>query len=225
MALGILGAVGDFLPVAAALALSPFPIIAMVLLLGALDGARLGIAFTIGWTAGLGLATAILGLAAGGIDELSVGLGAGMQILLGLGLVWAAWRKWRTRPRRGEQGKLPGWAASLGSATPRSAATIGAMLGGVNPKSIAFAYAAAAAVAARDLGLVAATVALALFVALASGGVYAVLIMHMAGGPESAARLETSKAFLLRNNNVILMIILLLAGMKVLGSGLQQLGG
>ncbi len=225
MGFGILGVVGDFLPVAAALALSPFPIIALVVLLGAPGGTQLGIAFAVGWTACLGATTAILAVAAGGVDGLSVGLGAGMQILLGLALLWSAWRKWKTRPRRGEQGRLPGWAASLGSATPRRAATIGAMLGGVNPKSIAFAYAAAATVAARDIGMVASAVALAVFVVLASGGVFAALMMHMAGGRAGAARLEAANTFLLRNNSVIVMVILLLAGMKVLGSGLGQMGG
>lgn len=221
---GILGAVGDFLPVAMALALSPFPVIAIVVLLGAPNGIGLGTAFACGWLAGLGLLTALLGLATGGMDELSVGLGAGMEMLLGLALVWAAWRKWRTRPRRGEATKLPGWAASLGAASPLRAAGIGAMLGGANPKSVALAFPAAAAVAARDLGLLPSVVALTLFVLLASASVLTALGLRIAGGAAARTRLDEVKRFLLRNNNVILMVVFLLAGMKVLGSGLEQLG-
>ncbi len=44
-------------------------------------------------------------------------------------------------------------------------------------------------------------------------------------GAAGAARLEDVKRFLFRNNNVIPMVVLLLAGMKVLGNGLEQIGG
>lgn len=225
MGLGILGAVGDFLPVAMALALSPFPIIAVVLLLGGLKGREGGVAFLVGWLAGLGALTAVLALAATGVDRVSMQLGAGMQILIGLALLGGAWRKWRTRPRAGAVAKLPGWTKSLDSASPQRAASIGAMLGGLNPKSIALAYAAAAAVAVRDLALVPAILSLVLFVLLGSSSVIAALCLHAFGGPAGAVRLESAKGFLLRNSNVIMMVVFLLAGMKVLGNGLGQLGG
>lgn len=142
MGQGIPGAVGDLLPVAAALALSPFPIIALVILLGGPQGRKPGSAFTAGYVAGLAVLTAGLGLAAGGVEATSARLGAGMQIALGAALIWGAWRKWRTRQRRGDRAVLPRWASSLGAATPMRAAWIGAALGGANPKSVAFAHAA-----------------------------------------------------------------------------------
>lgn len=221
---GILGAVGDTLPVATALALSPFPAIAAVLLLGGVRGRETGPAFLAGWIAGLGALTLVLALAASGVDRASAELSAGMQILLGLALLWGGWRKWRTRPRSGTPAPLPGWARSLDLATPARAAGVGAMLGGANPKSIALAYAAAAAVAARDLAPGAAAVALAIFVLLSSASVIAAVALNAFGGTAGAIQLETAKAFLLRNSNVIVMVVFVLAGMKVLGNGLEQMG-
>lgn len=222
---GIPGAIGDLLPVAAALALSPFPIIALVILLGGPQGRKPGSAFTAGYVTGLATLTAVLGLAASGVESTSARLGAGFQLALGLALVWAAWRKWRTRPQPGEQATLPRWAASLGSATPVRAAWIGAALGAANPKSVAFAYAAAATVMGRGLHGWPAAVALAVFVLMASSSVLAALTLRLAGGETAAARLEEVKQFLLRNNTVILMVVLLLAGLKVFGKGLEQIGG
>jgi threonine/homoserine/homoserine lactone efflux protein len=220
----MLGAIGDFLPVAMTLALSPFPIIAMVIILGGAGGARAGTAFAIGWVVALALLTAVLVLAVGGFEELDLGLGAGLQILLGLGLFGAAWRKWRGRPRGGAEPALPRWAAALDRVSLPRAAGLGVMLGGVNPKSLALALAAVTVIAERGLTGGRALIAGWIFSALGSVSVIGVLALGRAGGPEGAQRLDALKRFMLRNNNVIMMILFVVIGAKVLGDGLAALG-
>ena len=46
-------AIGDLLPVAFAVALSPIPVVAVVLVLDAAEVRALGPAFAVGWVAGL----------------------------------------------------------------------------------------------------------------------------------------------------------------------------
>ncbi|TPE53618.1 GAP family protein [Amaricoccus solimangrovi] len=221
----MVGAIGDFLPLAMALALSPFPIIAIVMLLGRPDGGRAGTAFAIGWLGGLGAVTLLLVLVVGEIERTSLELGAGLRILLGLGLFAAAAGKWRGRPRGGAPAKLPGWAAALDRASPARAALVGAVLGGVNPKSLALAFAAAATIGERGLEGRRALLAGLVFVLLSSASVLAALILRRTGGAGGARRLEAVKRFMLRNNHVIMIVLLGVIGAKVLGDGLSALGG
>ncbi len=53
-------AIGDLLPSALAVALSPIPIIAIVLVLGAPNARRAGPAFAVGWVAGLLAVSAVV---------------------------------------------------------------------------------------------------------------------------------------------------------------------
>ncbi|PZQ50457.1 MAG: hypothetical protein DI556_07855 [Rhodovulum sulfidophilum] len=222
----MLGAIGDFLPVAMVLALSPPPVIVVVILLGRVDGPRHGAVFAAGWLAGLALATIPLALAAGEVDTgASFYLGAGLQILLGLGLLAAAFRKWRTRPRPGAELELPGWAAALDRLSLPKAGSLGVVVALANPKHLAFAFAGVSIIAEHGLEGRRALIAALVFIALSSAGVLGALALRYAGGERGARRLEGVKRFMLRNNKVIMMVILAVIGAKMLGDGLAALGG
>lgn len=216
----MIGAIGDFLPLSMAVALNPLVIIALVMVLGGADGVRAGAAFAVGWLLALGLLTLVLLIAAGEADKLSLGLGPVMQVAIGLGLLFAAARKWRTRPRGKAEPALPRWAAALGRATPAKAAMLGAALAGINPKHLVLTIAAVAIIAERELDTRAALIAGAVFVLLSSAGVLGVLALRRTGGAQGVQRLEGLRRFMLRNNNVIVMILLIVIGGKVLGDGL-----
>ena len=216
----MIAAIGDFLPLAMAVALNPIVIIALVMVLGGADGLRAGAAFVIGWLAALGLLTLTLLLAAGEAEKLSLGLGPAVQVAIGLGLLAGAARKWRKRPRGGAEPPLPGWAAALGRATPGKAALVGATIAGVNPKHLVLIMAAIAIIAERGLKGRAALIAGAVFVLLSSAGVLGVFALSRAGGARGAQRVEAIRRFMLRNSNVIVMVILIVIGAKVLGDGL-----
>ena len=116
-------AVGDILPLALAVIVSPIPNVAMILILFSPKARTNGPAFLAGWIAGLAL-VGILVI----VLSASVGLGSGgggssivgplLKILLGLALLWLAYRSFRKRPRSGEQPSLPGWMRAIDSATP-----------------------------------------------------------------------------------------------------------
>lgn len=221
--IGLLAAFGDFLPLAIAMALTPVPVIATVLVVARPDGTASGTAFLVGWVASLALVTLVLVFAAGEIEGSRFAMGAWLQILIGLVLLVAAAGKWRGRPRRNEEPPVPAWMRPLSTATPGRAALFGLALG-VNPKNLALAVAAAAAIAYRGLVGASALIAAALFVALGSSSVIGGVVVRTFGGERGARRLDGLKTFMLRNESVIMMVLFLIVGLKIIGAGLAELG-
>lgn len=221
--IGLLAAVGDFLPLAIAVALSPFPIVAVVILLARPDGLAAGTGFAAGWIASLGLVTLLLTFALGGLDGLGIAMAGWLQVLVGLLLLAAAAAKWSGRPRADEAAPVPRWMRPLATAAPSRTAMYGVALG-ANPKNLALAAAAASSIIERSLWGPVALIAAAIFVALGSLAVIGAVVARSLGGAQAVRRLETTQAFMLRYNNVIMMVIFLFLGLEVLGDGLAALG-
>jgi hypothetical protein len=114
------GVAGDLLPTALAVALSPIPIVAVVLVLASPHARSAGPGFAGGWIAGLlGVSLVVVGVLGAGSDgggeDDGVGwLKAGIGILF---LVMAA-QQWGKRPKPGGPAKMPAWMASIGDVRP-----------------------------------------------------------------------------------------------------------
>jgi hypothetical protein len=97
----LIDAIGDLMPAAVAVALSPFPIVAIVLILSAPLARASGVAFAIGWAAGLAAvayAVVLLAAAAGGAGLDRPAAAGGLKLVLGTGFILAAVRQWQKRP-------------------------------------------------------------------------------------------------------------------------------
>src|SRR5215472_3493380 len=106
-------AIGQALPFGVGVALSPVPIIAVVLMLATPKGRTNGPAFLMGWVVGLaGLGTIVL-LISSGASASSEGSPATwvsiLKIVLGVLLVLLAIKQWRGRPRGDTPPELPAW--------------------------------------------------------------------------------------------------------------------
>src|SRR3954467_10315294 len=105
-------AIGQVLSLAVGVAISPVPIIAVVLMLATPGGRVNGPAFLGGWLLGLAAVGTIVLLASSGADATggaAPGRGVGwLKLVLGLLLLAVAARQWRGRPRAGEAAPLPG---------------------------------------------------------------------------------------------------------------------
>ena len=148
-----MGVLGDLLPSAIGVALSPMPIIAVVLMLATPRGRANGAAFAVGWVLGLvGVSVVVLLLASGAdsssstSDTVSWG-----KVVLGVVLLGLAVRSWRSRPDDGAEAEMPGWMSKLDTFTPVRALVLGAALSGINPKNLALTAAAAASIAPARL--------------------------------------------------------------------------
>ncbi len=218
-------AIGQFLPIAIGIALSPLPIVAVVLMLATPRGRTNGPAFVAAWIVGLA-AVGIIVLALAG-DDATSDSGApadwvsGLKLALGLLLLAFAVREWRERPRGGKAGELPKWMQALDTFTAPKAAGTGLLLSAANPKNLVLAVAGAAVIAQADLSVGQEAGALAIFVAIGTLGVAAPLVLYFALGDRSKAILDELKDWMARNNATIMAVLALIIGVKLIGDAIS----
>lgn len=223
----LLQSIGAVLPAALAVALSPFPVIGVVLILSGPHGRRNGPLFAAGWVAGLVVVTALVVAVFGGADD-SGGTSAvaadWLRILFGAGLVFGGIRKWWKRAPVDEVEAAPGWMVSLDDAGASRALMLGVLLSAANPKN--FVLTAAAATSMVEAGVHGAdvVVAVAVFVTLASLTVVGAVVVRLVGGQWGVSLLESVRRFMVANSVVITVVVLVLLGAKILGDGLGGLG-
>jgi threonine/homoserine/homoserine lactone efflux protein len=221
-------AIGSFLPSAVAVAISPIPIIAVVVMLGTPRARVTGTAFAVGWIVGLGIATTAVVVLASGLGAGDPGDGAargsgGFQIALGVGLLFLALKQWRKRPAAGEDAEMPGWMNSVDHFGAAKAAGLGVVLSAVNPKNLILAMSAGAAIAQAALSDGQDVIAIAVFVAIGSVTVVGAVLVNLVAGRRAESALASVKSFMATHNSVIMAVLLLLIGAKVLGQGIAGL--
>jgi hypothetical protein len=146
--------IGQLLPYAVVIAISPVPIIAVILMLLAPRAGRASAGFLIGWLLGIILGTTIFVILSGTVvpsDEGPSAVVGWIKLVLGVLLVAAAVNQFRHRPSDGEEPKLPSRMSALDTVTPLRALVIGAALSGINPKNLAMSLAAGSTIGTAGL--------------------------------------------------------------------------
>ena len=219
--------IGQVLSSAVGVAVSPFPIVAVVLMLATARGRVNGPAFVFGWVIGLAIVGAVLLSVANGVDPSGPGertLWVSVSVLiLGLLLLLIALKQWRGRPRQGEEVKMPKWMAALDKFSPVKATAAGVVLSALNPKNLLLAVGGAGAIAQAGLPTDQQVVAYGIFVLLATIGVGAPVLIYFVMGKRSRELLDRLKNWLARNNAVIMAVLLLIIGVKLIGEGISGL--
>jgi len=220
-------AIGQALPLAIGVALSPVPIIAVVLMLTTPRARSNGIAFVVGWLLGLGVIGAIVLAIAGPADASENGEPATwaswLKLVLGLLLLLVAVRQFRGRPHEGDEAPLPKWMGAIDKFGPGEALGSGAVLSGLNPKNLLLAVGAAVAIAQTGISGGQQAVAYAVFALIGTLGVGAPVVLYLAMGERSAELLARLKAWLSHNNAVIMSVLCLVIGMKLVGDAITGL--
>jgi Sap, sulfolipid-1-addressing protein len=220
-------AIGRSLPLAIGVALSPVPIIAVVVLLTSSRARSLGPVFVLGWLLGLAVVGAIV-LAvlgpngAGSSGQRTRWVSWGL-IVLGMLLVGEAGRRWRGRPGAGEDAPLPAWLGALDRLKPAAALGGGVVLGGVRPKSLLLVVGGAAAIAQTGIAGGQQAIAYAVFAVIATVGVGAPVVMYFAMGTRSGELLGRLKDWMRRNHVVVLAVVLLVIGVTLIADGIGGL--
>ena len=224
----LIRAIGDLLPAAVAVALSPIPIIGVVLVLGAPRARTAGPAFATGWVVGLATVSVIVVLALGGSDDPDSDAATGVnwiKVAIGILFLLMAAQQWRKRPKEGLSPKTPKWMAAVDTVTPPRAALLGAALSSANPKNLALTIAAAASIAEAGLDQGDTAIAVAAYVILGSVTVAGAVLFYLIDAKRAARPLAAVKQFMSEHNAVIMMVVLLLLGAKLLGDGLSGVWG
>jgi threonine/homoserine/homoserine lactone efflux protein len=219
------GVLGQILPFAVAVCVSPVQIIAVILLLfsdrpvpnaGALVGG-----FVVGLAGVLGLLVVLATtqeVTSGSSGSSGVAWG---RIVLGVVLVAAAVRKFRSRPGPDDEPSMPSWMEGIQSFSVARSFGLGVLLGAVNPKMLAMALAAAATIAGAGLPDGEDVVAVAFYTVIASIGVAAPLVVAVAMGDRAQPVLDNWKDWLGRNNTAVMAVLFLVFGAVLVGQGLQ----
>lgn len=223
----MLQAVGEFLPAAVGIAISPIPIVAVVLMLTSARGRVNGPAFLVGWVVGILVAGTVVLLAAGAIGGSEDGQPARWvswaTLLLGFSLLHMAYRQFRSRPHGDDEPVTPKWVGALDTFTAAKAAAAGVALSAVNPKNLILIVAGMSAIAQAGLPAGEQAVDLLVFTLIASLGAATPVFIYFALGERSADLLARLKTWMARNNAVILSIILLVIGVKLVGDAIAGL--
>jgi threonine/homoserine/homoserine lactone efflux protein len=220
-------AIGQVLSLGVGVALSPVPIIAVVLMLGTPRARANGPAFVLGWIVGLGVVGAVALVIAGSADASEGGEPATwvdvLKLVLGALLVLVAVRQWRGRPRAGAAAELPKWMQAIDTFGPGKAAGMAALLSGVNPKNLLLTLGAASAIAQTGIDTGQQAVALAVFVVIGTLGPGAPVAIYFALGAKAAHVLDELKVWMAAHNAAIMAVLCLVIGAKLVGDGVAGL--
>lgn len=217
-------AIGDVLPLAIGVAISPVPIIATILMLLTPRAGSTATAFLIGWVLGIAVGYAVLVIVGSAIDLSSNSDGnavtATIRLVLGLLLLALAVKQWRGRPAPGEEPTMPGWLSAIDKVTPGKALALGFALSAVNPKNLLMIVGAAVAVTQLGVGAGSIVVAGIVFTVLAASTVAVPVVGYFTMRARATAWLDGVKTWLTAHNAAVMSVLLLVIGVSLLGKGI-----
>jgi threonine/homoserine/homoserine lactone efflux protein len=215
-------ALGQLIPLALVVALSPLTIIPAIVLVLQSDRARAtGLAFLSGWLLGLAATTAVfvqLPRLLDGLNRPAPTWAAWVRIAVGIALVaFGAWR-WVTRHRATKQ---PEWLNRLTRMTPVGAAAVGLGLILVNPKVLVMNAAAGLVIGTAGLGVPGAWLTVAYYTVIAGSSVLVPILAYAIAGQRVDHQLERVKQWMERQHAVLMAGFLTVVGLLLVYTGIR----
>ncbi len=221
-------AISTILPQAFGAAISPIPIIAVILMLFTSNARVNAPAFAFGWILALLTVVTVAFIASDsqnvGSDEgASTGASLVRLILAGLLLLLSV-KQWKSRPKPGDEAKeAPAWMTSIESFTPVKAFGMGALLAGPNPKNLLLAIAAGTSIAQTGASGSSAVVAIIAFALIGTVSVAGPVIYYFAAGDRAEKSLNVIREWLAANNSTVMCVLFLILGISMLSDALTAL--
>lgn len=216
------GDLGELLPLALVIALSPLSIIPAILVLQTPRPRPTSLAFLAGWLLGIGGVTAFFVGAADIAGDLNdpPAWAPYVRIVIGAALIAFAGYRWRTRNRAGH---TPKWMTAMTSAGPGRAFGTALLLTVANVKVLAMCAAAGVAIGTAALGRVGAWQADILFTAVATSSVAVPILAYLLAGDRLDQPLARLKGWMQRNHTSMIAVILVVIGAALLFKGIHSL--
>jgi hypothetical protein len=221
--------IAEVLTFAVGVAISPVPIIAVILMLFSARAKVNGPMFLLGWGAALAVVSFGVYLLSDASDP-STSSGASDTIswgtlLLGALMLALAVRNWQKRPAPGEVPDMPKWMDGIDDLAPGKALAFGLLLAGVNPKNLILTVGASTGLAQLGLETTDAVVSLIVFVALGSLSIAVPVVYYLVGGGRARATLDEMKAWLTTHNDAVMAVLFLVFGVKLIAEAIPTLTG
>ena len=209
------------------MAISPIPIIAVILVLFSARAKTNGPAFLAGWVVGVAIVSVVVYLLADAGDASDTGSNGSdttfwIKLILGVLLLFLAVKNWRRRNVAGGHDQ-PKWMSSLDALTPVKAGGLALVLSGLNPKNLALSIGAGASLAQAGVSGGDAAVGLIVFVLLASATIAVPVIFYLAGGEHAAEVLDGWKTWLSTHNDAVMAVLFAVFGAVLFSQGLRGL--
>ena len=219
--------ISEVLPWALGVAISPVPLIAVILMLFTPRAKQNGPAFLLGWVVGLGVLAAVVYIVADALnvssDSTASDSTSTVKVVLGVALIIGGLRRLRKRTPAGTEPAMPKWMAGVDSFTPVKAAGLGVVLGAVNPKNLVLTIGAATGLAQLGESSGDAVVGLIAFVVIASSTTALAVGYRIFGGEAAHAHLDEAKAWLTVHNEAVMAVLFLVFGVVILAQGTGRL--
>ena len=215
----------DLLTIAVAVAISPLAIVAVILMATAGKGRSNGTAFILGCYVFMIVFVGVLvlaGRALGAEDSRSVPrlLVDGIEIVLGLALLYMAVRQWRQRGST----HTPAWMDRLDGLSLWQAFVVGVLLAGpLSPKDLPLLIAAGGRISQTDLPVEQIVAVILIFAAIGITAVAIPWLVSVIAPGKAVATLSGPRTWLVQNHAVIVTVLFVLLGFKLIGSGLADL--
>ncbi len=219
--------IGELLPLALGVAISPIPIIAVIIMLLAPRAGAAAAGFLLGWVIGIMLAVVVFMALAG-----RTGIGSGgeptttasaIKLVLGVLLLGLAVWQWRSRPKPGEEPKMPAWLAAVDKITTGKAIGLGLLLSAANVKNLPLLASAGLIVGTAGLSAGGAALAVLIFAVIAVSTVAIPVIGYEFARDRMGPWLKRLHAWLAEHNAAVMTVLLAVIGAVLFGKGLGGL--
>ncbi len=206
--------IANILPLSIAVALSPMPIAALLLMLLSNKAKINSIMFTLGWIVGLAvLVYAVSFLVSSSTTPASASgfsLKQIIDIALGVLLVFFAIKQWKSRPKKGQSAKMPKWMSTVVSFSPIKAFAIGFLLATVNFKNTPVGIAVGTSLS--HLSESGQLTGFIVYLLLASCTILLPTLAFLLFGKSLQGTLTALKTWLINNNATIMFVLFLIIG-------------
>ena len=211
---------GQTLPYALGILLSPLPVIPVLFMLLGPRPHQSSVAYAVGWCCGIALSTEIFVLISVFISniESTPHWLSWVLVALGIALLLLAVQRWsiRHKPK-----PLPGWMSALETAPPAKTFGLGFLVSIVS--SPVFLIGAGLTIGAASQSAARDAYDVMIFTAIASGFVILPVVLYFIAGKSVASALLASKQWLERNYATVSTVILFAFGVIILMKGIRSL--
>lgn len=220
---------------AAGVALSPTPIIIVILILFGSGGRRNAFAFLLGWIIGLAVLAVVLvafDIAERFLSPNDVIARPGIQVLLGLGVVFLAYRQWKKPPVSAEAA-APKWLNSLNNVltessekfTPLRALGLAVVMSALSAKNIALMLAIILAISQIGPDVRDFVILMTVFVLVGSLTIGVPVVYAWLQGENAQAALTGWKDWIIQNRSRAMAALLAVLGIVATFNGIVELVG
>ena len=215
--------IGDLLPLAIGVAISPIPIIATILMLLSKRAEATSVGFAAGWVLGIVVATVIFvlfGGLGGSPDGGPSAAASWIKIVVGVLLLGLGMRQWRAR---NDPHTTPKWMEAIDDMTVGKGFGSGFALAAINPKNLLMCVAAGVTIGSAALSIGASAVAVAVFSIIAATTVVIPVVGYLLAADRLRHPLDELKGWLQVNNTAVMAVLVVVIGVALIGKGLGGL--